>query len=138
MTSNEDAYSFENMMHGMSRNESELFDRSYYRPLLVAFHDACKALGVDSAGMQEYMIAKHGLERNVVLAERDAQSAYDKYQKAHPQGKKTLQDFVDEFRGRDYSGLTSLVEETQDIVDARRYVAQVEAVARQKTSVNNC
>ena len=54
------------------------------------------------------MMAKHGLERNRVMAERDAQKDFAEYQKQHPKSTKALQDFIDECRKRDYAGLTAL------------------------------
>ena len=51
------------------------------------------------------MMAKHGLERNRVMAERDAQKDFAEYQKQYPKSTKTLQDFIDECRKRDYACL---------------------------------
>jgi hypothetical protein len=50
------------------------------------------------------MMAKHGLERNRVLALRD----FQKYQQENPKGTATL----DDFRDKDYSGLTALTGES--------------------------
>ena len=62
------------------------------------------------------MMAKHGLERNQVLAERD----FNKYQQEYPQGTKTL----DDFREKDYSGLTALTGE-DDVMIAEGIAQQM-------------
>ena len=67
--------------------------------------------------LTDYMMAKHGLERNRVMAERDAQKDFAEYQKQYPKSTKTLQDFIDECRKRDYAGLTALTG-MEEIVDA--------------------
>lgn len=68
----EDAYRFENRMHGRSKNRTEQYDWRYYRPMLKAFNDFIKAKDMTFEAGQEYLIAKHGLERNVYYAMRDA------------------------------------------------------------------
>ena len=68
----EDAYRFENRMHGRSKNRTEQYDWIYYRPMLKAFNDFIKAKDMTFEAGQEYLIAKHGLERNVYYAMRDA------------------------------------------------------------------
>ena len=76
----EDAYNEENRMHGRSRAESEYFTDNFYKPLLKAVNAVAKAAKVSVGDVTEYMMAKHGLERNIVFASRDAQKAYDKAQ----------------------------------------------------------
>ena len=123
----EDAYNAENLTHGQSRAESEYFTDNLYKPLLKSVNAVAKTAGVSVGDVTEYMMAKHGLERNKVFAQRDAQVAWTKYQakqqarfaeyqKSNPNGKKTIADFIekgpgdfyDQFRDRDYSGLTAM------------------------------
>lgn len=69
----ENAYAQENLSHGATKNEYEWFDRNLYKPLLKSFNALKKAMGAkDDAEVHRYMFAKHGLERNVVMAFRDA------------------------------------------------------------------
>ncbi len=96
---NEDAYNFENLMHGMSRNESEYFEASLYNPILDAIDALAEKSGRSVDDIIDYLIAKHGLERNKVMAAK----AFQKYQQDHPNGAKTQRDFI-----RDYSGLTRI------------------------------
>ena len=132
----EDAYNEENRMHGRSRAESEYFTDNFYKPLLKAVNAVAKAAKVSVGDVTEYMMAKHGLERNIVFASRDAQKAYDKaHQKAQEEYEALMNaafaesdakkrdalmrraqkvkfpdhdELYNHYRGRDYSGLTDL------------------------------
>lgn len=132
----EDAYNEENRMHGRSRAESEYFTDNFYKPLLEAVNAVAKAAKVSVGDVTEYMMAKHGLERNIVFASRDAQKAYDKaHQKAQEEYEALMKaafaesdakkrdalmrqaqkvkfpdydELYNHYRGRDYSGLTDL------------------------------
>lgn len=74
-TGAEDAYRFENRMHGRAKNMTEQYDWKYYRPMLKAFNDFCKANGLTHEQGMEYLISKSGLERNVYYAFRDGAQA---------------------------------------------------------------
>lgn len=74
-TGAEDAYLFENRMHGRAKNMTEQYDWRYYRPMLKAFNDFCKQNGMTQEQGMDYLIAKSGLERNVYYAFRDAAKA---------------------------------------------------------------
>ena len=132
----EDAYNEENRMHGRSRAESEYFTDNFYKPLLEAVNAVAKAAKVSVGDVTEYMMAKHGVERNIVFASRDAQKAYDKaHQKAQEEYEALMNaafaesdakkrdalmrraqkvkfpdydELYNHYRGRDYSGLTDL------------------------------
>lgn len=71
----EDAYRFENRMHGRAKNMTEQYDWRYYRPMLKAFNDFCKQNGMTHEQGMDYLIAKSGLERNIYYAFRDAAKA---------------------------------------------------------------
>ena len=121
----ENAYLGENRLSSVNKAEADAFARLLFKPML----DEVAKLAPTRAAREEltdYMMAKHGLERNTVMAERDAKAEYEKRQKEHPNSKLTLQDFIDKFRERDYAGLTALTgyndvssaeAEAQQIVD---------------------
>ena len=103
----ENAYLGENRLSSVNKAEADAFAHTLFKPLL----DEVGKLAPTQEAREEltdYMMAKHGLERNRVMAERDAQKDYEATQKAHPHSKKTLQDFIDEYRQKDYAGLTAL------------------------------
>lgn len=125
----ENAYLGENRLSSVNKAEADAFARLLFKPML----DEVAILAPTKEAMEEltdYMMAKHGLERNIVMAEKDAQAAYDKHMSEYPNSKKTLQDFIDEFRERDYAGLTALTG-NDDVVtaeaDARQMVSDYES-----------
>ena len=103
----EDAYMAENRMSSENKAQAEIYERDFYNPLRKAVQVLIKA-GSSYENLKSYIIAKHGLERNRVMAERDAKLAFEKHKELHPNTKKTADDFIKEFRKRDYSGLTAL------------------------------
>ena len=141
----EDAYNAENRSHGQSRAESEYFTDNLYKPLLKAVNAVAKAAKVSIGDVTEYMMAKHGLERNIVFARRDADAAYKKaYDEAKgkydalmnasraesdPKKADALEkaankvkfpdydDIFNHLRMRDYAGLTALTGQS-DVQDA--------------------
>ena len=74
-TGAENAYNFENRMHGRAKNMTEQYDWRFYRPMLKAFSDFINDRGLTQQEGMEYLISKSGLERNVYYAFRDAAQA---------------------------------------------------------------
>ena len=112
----ENAYLGENRLSSVNKAEADAFAHLLFKPML----EEVAKLAHNTAEREEltdYMMAKHGLERNRVMAERDAQKDFAEYQKQHPKSTKTLQDFIDECRKRDYAGLIALTG-MEEIVDA--------------------
>lgn len=112
----ENAYLGENRLSSVNKAEADAFAHLLFKPML----EEVAKLAHNTAEREEltdYMMAKHGLERNRVMAERDAQKDLAEYQKQHPKSTKTLQDFIDECRKRDYAGLTALAG-MEEIADA--------------------
>lgn len=118
----ENAYLGENRLSSVNKAEADAFARLVFKPLL---DEVAKLAPSDKDRIEliDYMMAKHGLVRNRDMAERDAQKAYEDTQKDHPHSKKTVQDFISEFRRKDYAGLTALTSEKD--------VATAEAIAQQ-------
>ena len=118
----ENAYLAENRMSSVNAAEQHDYYLRFMLPLLEEIgrltKPAANATGTVATARQmltDYMMAKHGLERNRVFAERDAREVEanggdfnDAYQK---------------FREKDYSGLTALTGEDD--------VAAAEAAAQQ-------
>lgn len=105
----ENAYLAENRMSSVNSAEQHDYYIRFMTPLLKAIGKIAGDSKEARQKLTDYMMAKHGLERNEVMAQRD----YDAYRQEHPYGQKTLSNF----RDRDYSGLTALTGET-DVADA--------------------
>lgn len=111
----ENAYLAENRMSSVNAAEQHDYYLRFMQPLLMAIGSIAGNKKGARQALTDYMMAKHGLERNRVFAERDAREVEanggdfnDAYQK---------------FREKDYSGLTALTGEDD--------VAAAEAAAQQ-------
>lgn len=112
----ENAYLGENRLSSVNKAEADAFAHLLFKPMLEEIARLAHSTA-EREELTDYMMAKHGLERNRVMAERDAQKDFAEYQKQHPKGTKALQDFIDECCKRDYAGLTALTG-MEEIVDA--------------------
>lgn len=106
----------ENRLSSVNFAESKAYEREFLQPLVEAVAKLSKNAD-QRAELTDYMMAKHGLERNEVMAKRDAKKLYDAYVKKHPNGTRDLASFEAECRMRDYAGLTALTEK-DNIVNA--------------------
>ena len=124
----ENAWEAENQRSSKSKAEIEKFELEHFEKMRDAVRALEEATGMNYKDVLEYLIAKHGLERNEVLAMRDAEAEFKKYQEENPTGTKTVDDFYKKNRKKDYSGLTSLSGEKK-VADAEDYAkAVVDAV----------
>jgi len=112
----ENAYLGENRLSSVNKAEADAFAHLLFKPMLEEIAKLAHSTA-EREELTDYMMAKHGLERNRVMAERDAQKDFAEYQKQHPKSTKALQDFIDEYRKRDYAGLTALAG-MEEIADA--------------------
>ena len=124
------AYMQENLMSSRNKAASDVYMRDFYNPMMKEVQALIKK-GVKYEDLVNYMIAKHGLERNVVMAEREAERVAndvlpEKYQgkpleeldlKLQNKWKEKYQEALAETRNKDYSGLTALTEE-EDVATA--------------------
>ena len=114
----ENAYTAENFMGSASKAQQHYYFQMWFKPLLKAVHEIAGSKTAEREALTNYMMAKHGLERNEKFAERD----FVAYQQQYPTGGKTLADF----RQNDYAGLTALTGE-QDVMDAEAVAQQMVA-----------
>ena len=114
----ENPYIAENLMSPTTAAEQHVFDHDYMQPISKEMANLCKGKRREREKAREeltnYLMAKHGLERNQVLADRDAQET--------AQAGGDYQEAYQENRERDYSGLTALTGE--DDVHAAEAKAQ--------------
>ena len=97
----------ENRLSSVNKEEMHQVAKTQFKPLMSAVAKL-SGNGKESGELYDYMFAKHGLERDAVMRQREAQKEFDKYQKAHPKGTKTIGDFVASLEGKDYAGLTAV------------------------------
>ena len=106
----ENAYLGENRLSSVNEAEVKAFASLLFEPLLDEVSKLAKTKE-ERQQLTDYMMAKHGLERNVIMAERNAQKDFDIYSHKHEDSNKTLDDFISQARERDYAGLTALTGE---------------------------
>ena len=110
----ENAYLAENRMSSVNAAEQHDYYLRFMHPLLEAVGAIAGSRKAARQELVDYMMAKHGLERNLVLAERDAREA-----EANGEDFNTA---YAKFREKDYSGLTALTGE--DDLSAAEAAAQ--------------
>lgn len=121
----ENAYIAENQLSSKGAAESEFYKDNYFKPMIKAINALTKK-GKTYKDVIDYMVAKHGLERNEVMARRDADKwAEDAIETANKMAlngeidsdqlhemmdaiSTQIEDKYNEFRQKDYSGLTQL------------------------------
>ena len=137
----ENAYLGENRLSSVNQAECDDFARRFFKPMLQEVAKLAKTAD-ERAALTDYMMAKHGLERNDVMARRaaakDARAEFyaelrsaeraaakdpldQDAQDALADAKQRMHDREEELyfenRGRDYSGLTALAGK-DNVVDA--------------------
>lgn len=112
----ENAYLAENRMHSASQAQISAWEHDFINPIVQEVYDLAGDDAEAYDALIDYMMAKHGLERNRVLAERDAQAEA-------AAGNGDYNDLLSQFREKDYAGLTALTGEAD--------VAAAEAAAQQ-------
>ena len=103
----ENAYMGENRLSSVNSAEQEAFTREMFKPMLGAVAKLAET-EEERMVLTDYLMAKHGLERNRVMAEREGQKAYETYMKKHPESEREMEEFIAKARERDYAGLTAL------------------------------
>lgn len=103
----ENAYMGENRLSSVNSAEQEAFTREVFKPMLGAVAKLAET-EEERMVLTDYLMAKHGLERNRVMAEREGLKAYETYVKKHPESKREAEEFIAKARERDYAGLTAL------------------------------
>jgi N12 class adenine-specific DNA methylase len=112
----ENAYLAENRMSSVNAAEQHDYYVNFMQPLLEAIGAIAGSKKGARQALTDYMMAKHGLERNLVFAERDAREV-----------EANGGDFADafkKFRENDYSGLTALTGE-KDLAAAEAAAQQI-------------
>ncbi len=73
----ENAYLYENRMSSSNNSEQHQYFRRYMEPLLESIHKLCGSDVLDRRILTDYMIAKHGLERNEYMRKEAAAAGED-------------------------------------------------------------
>ena len=123
----------ENRLSSVNKEEMHQVAKTQFKPLMSAVAKLSDN-GKESGELYDYMFAKHGLERDAVMRQREAQKEFDKYQKANPKGPKTIGDFVASLEGKDYAGLTALTAEDGRVKSIQ---SQIDAIDEQMKTTDD-
>lgn len=83
----ENAYMGENRLSSVNSAEQEAFTRGVFKPMLGAVAKLAET-EEERMVLTDYLMVKHGLERNRVMAEREGLKAYETYMKKHPESER--------------------------------------------------
>ena len=123
----------ENRLSSVNKEEMHQVAKTQFKPLMSAVAKL-SGNGKERGELYDYMFAKHGLERDAVMRQREAQKEFDKYQKANPKGTKTIGDFVASLEGKDYAGLTALTAEDGRVKSIQ---SQIDAIDEQMKATDD-
>ena len=123
----------ENRLSSVNKEEMHQVAKTQFKPLMSAVAKL-SGNGKESGELYDYMFAKHGLERDAVMRQREAQKEFDKYQKANHKGTKTIGDFVASLEGKDYAGLTALTAEDGRVKSIQ---SQIDAIDEQMKATDD-
>lgn len=104
----DDVYRAENQLSSKNKAEIEKWERDFMKPLQLEILDLVKK-GASYEDIVEYLLAKHGLERNLEFSRREAEE----------DGKAW-----DGFVKRDFSGLTELTGEAEHFTEAAQQIVE--------------
>lgn len=120
----ENAYLGENRLSSVNKAEADAFAHLLFKPMLAEVAKLCKN-AQERAELVDYMMAKHGLERNAVMRKRAIEDILnnEKLSDAQKSARAGLAEY------RDYAGLTTLTSKdnvTEAEVDAETMVSEYE------------
>nr|DAO14527.1 MAG TPA: Large polyvalent protein associated domain 38 [Caudoviricetes sp.] len=116
---NENAYVGENRLSSVNQADLDDFNRRCFKPLLNSI-GALARTEEERQELYDYMMAKHGLERNKVMATREAEKEFKEKEIAAAGGvgkAPNMDEILEKYRKRDYSGLTTLMRGDEAEID---------------------
>ena len=120
----ENAYLGENRLSSVNKAEADAFAHLLFKPMLAEVSKICKN-AQERSELVDYMIAKHGLERNAIMRKRAIEDILnnEKLSDAQKSARVGLAEY------HDYAGLTALTGKdnvTEAEVDAETMVSEYE------------
>lgn len=121
----ENAYLGENRLSSVNKAEADAFAHLLFKPMLAEVSKICKN-AQERSELVDYMMAKHGLERNAIMRKRAIEDILNNEKLSDTQ--KSTRAGLAEYR--DYAGLTALTGKdnvTEAEVDAETMVSEYES-----------
>ena len=129
----EDLYKAENRLSSTNKAQIEAWERDYMKPLQKAILSLIKK-GTDYNAIIDYLLAKSGLERNEVLAKRDAEQMAKGWEKKRLDGAKRAYNFEQRKVNGSYGGQVATLNKNlgTGAITQEYYDAQIAKLSKQR------
>lgn len=134
----ENAWEYTGFMDSRIKAEADEYNADYYLPLLELYEKIIHGKnGVDEDTLVDYMLIKHGIERNQVMR-REALEEWEESHKGVEDYDKKRTGYIQELSTRDYSGYFDRFKQeyAQNYNTAEDFISEVESLLGEDTVIN--
>lgn len=134
----ENAWEYTGFMDSRIKAEADEYNADYYLPLLELYEKIIHGEnGVDEDTLVDYMLIKHGIERNQVMR-REALEEWEEYHKGVENYDKKRTGYIQELSTRDYSGYFDRFKQeyAPNYNTAEDFISEVESLLGEDTVIN--
>lgn len=134
----ENAWEYTGFMDSRIKAEADEYNADYYLPLLELYEKIIHGKnGVDEDTLVDYMLIKHGIERNQVMR-REALEEWEESHKGVEDYDKKRTSYIQELSTRDYSGYFDRFKQEYDrnYNTAEDFISEVESLLGENTVIN--
>lgn len=134
----ENAWEYTGFMDSRIKAEADEYNADYYLPLLELYEKIIHGKnGVDEYTLVDYMLIKHGIERNQVMR-REALEEWEESHKGVEDYDKKRTGYIQELSTRDYSGYFDRFKQeyAQNYNTAEDFISEVESLLGEDTVIN--
>ena len=134
----ENAWEYTGFMDSRIKAEADEYNADYYLPLLELYEKIIHGKnGVDEDTLVDYMLIKHGMERNQVMR-REALEEWEESHKGVEDYDKKRTSYIQELSTRDYSGYFDRFKQeyAQNYNTAEDFISEVESLLGENTVIN--
>ena len=134
----ENAWEYTGFMDSRIKAEADEYNADYYLPLLELYEKIIHGKnGVDEDTLVDYMLIKHGIERNQVMR-REALEEWEESHKGVEDYDKKRTSYIQELSTRDYSGYFDRFKQeyARNYNTAEDFISEVESLLGENTVIN--
>lgn len=134
----ENAWEYTGFMDSRIKAEADEYNADYYLPLLELYEKIIHGKnGVDEDTLIDYMLIKHGIERNQVMR-REALEEWEESHKGVEDYDKKRTSYIQELSTRDYSGYFDRFKQeyARNYNTAEDFISEVESLLGEDTVIN--
>lgn len=134
----ENAWEYTGFMDSRIKAEADEYNADYYLPLLELYEKIIHGKnGVDEDTLVDYMLIKHGIERNQVMR-REALEEWEESHKGVEDYDKKRTSYIQELSTRDYSGYFDRFKQeyARNYNTAEDFISEVESLLGENTVIS--